>query len=136
MLPRSLMFYFVSLLLWYTPRPKSNLGKKGFHFTQYSPSRKKSKAGTEGRSLSKDHGRMLLSGLLPSHFQSSFLYSPGPYSLEMVLSTVDWDLLYQLYSRKCNSHVHRPIWQRQSFNWGSLFLDVSSGWPRLDIIPH
>jgi hypothetical protein len=41
-----------------------------------------------------------------------------------------WALLHQLPIKKCPPalppwHVHRPVWRRQFFNWGSLFTGDS-----------
>lgn len=59
---------------------------------------------------------------------SNFLILPRSTCLGMVLPTMCWSLLYQSLNKTISGrHIHKAIWLRQYFNWGSLFPGTKKG---------
>lgn len=82
-----------------------------------------------------DHGRVLLTGLLPVACSAAFLTQPSrSMPLWIAPPTVSQSLLHWLAVLMLfHKHGHRPIWWRQCPSWGSLYqIDSSlSGWQKL-----
>ena len=92
-----------------------------------------SKAGTQAgqepgsRNWSRDHGGVLLNGLLSVACSACFLICPGTTCLGVALAAMGWGLPHaSLIKRIPHSHAHSTIWWSLFLNWASLFPGNSS----------